>query len=50
MTEVTDADNTALDVIEEVEAAIEAGAVSHEEIETEEVIELTTEDPQDPDA
>jgi ribonuclease E len=50
VTEVTDADNTALDVIEEVEAAIEAGAVSHEEIETEEVIELTTEDPQDPDA
>ncbi|MCX6434292.1 MAG: Rne/Rng family ribonuclease, partial [Actinobacteria bacterium] len=50
VTEVTESDAIELDVIEEVEAAIEAGVVSHEEIEADEVIELTTEDPQDPDA
>jgi ribonuclease E len=50
VTEVTDVENTELDAIEEVEAAIEAGAIPAEEIEVLVEPELTTEDPQDPDA
>ena len=50
VTEVTESGEIELDVIEEVEAAIEAGAVLHEDIEPIEAIEMTTEDPQDPDA